>query len=280
MSKSTYFLQLSDTHWAFDPIGDGIDSKLRFEKLRKWIHTCKAPIDFIVHTGDLVHRGHIDGDTGASTREMWRLSQELRIPIFPVAGNHDNRNTLADCFWSSTHNCPNFNATPCTSHPSVTSTKLSYHFTHNDEVFLVLDARDTQQIDPQGYLDPEQFQALDSVLTQNARKLTLFLHYPPIALDCDWIDRTMTIQNGIELHRRLMRYRDRIRAVFFGHIHRPTSVYVDGILYASSGSSAMHFPNLPNATSVEFQRDPAAFANYVTIRDNSIWIKPQWVSIE
>jgi 3',5'-cyclic AMP phosphodiesterase CpdA len=278
MRKNIHFLHLSDTHWAFEPIGEGIDSKNRYEALRNWIRNCNAPVDFIVHTGDLVHRGQIESDTGLSTRKAWELTQTLGLPLFPVTGNHDNRPALADCFWKNISSFPNFNTQPLLQNSPASSSKIAYYFSIHDEDFVVLDARDTQQIDPQGHLDPQQLDSLISLLQHGNRKLTLFMHYPPVVMDCEWIDRTMTIQNGMELHRNLVPFRDRIRAVFFGHIHRPTSTFVDGILYVSCGSSAMHFPNLPNDSSVEFQRDPVAFANYVTISENAVWIKPQWVS--
>jgi hypothetical protein len=87
----------------------------------------------------------------------------------------------------------------------------------------------------------------------------------------------MCVENGEELHSLLRKYRDRVRGVFFGHIHRPISAVVDGVMYASCGSSAMHFPNFPSQGDVEFESDPLAFANYVTIDGNSVLVKPQWV---
>jgi len=56
MASMVRFLQISDTHWSFDPLSlpscqQQIDTAKRFESLCKWIESLRDPIDFIVHTG-------------------------------------------------------------------------------------------------------------------------------------------------------------------------------------------------------------------------------------
>jgi 3',5'-cyclic AMP phosphodiesterase CpdA len=297
------FLQISDTHWSFDPItlpcGQlQIDTAKRFELLCRWIESLADPVDFIVHTGDWVHRGHVAGDSGESTRKVWDLAQRLGFPVLTAVGNHDHRSVLRECFEKSIAKLA-ANSSVRPSGEMLASVagladgkplglvggrdapdeceRLCYRFTCKGEDFLVIDARDSQSIDPRGRIDSEQLIAIERYFANTTKACTLFLHYPPIRLDCHWIDRTMCVENGEELHSLLRKYRDRVRGVFFGHIHRPISAVVDGVMYASCGSSAMHFPNFPSQGDVEFESDPLAFANYVTIDGNSVLVKPQWV---
>ncbi|MFM8402865.1 MAG: hypothetical protein ACKOAH_33975, partial [Pirellula sp.] len=71
----------------------------------------------------------------------------------------------------------------------------------------------------------------------------------------------------------------RIRGVFFGHIHRPLCCIKDSVLYASTGSAAMHFPNMPADNKAFAQSDPIAFANYITIRQSGTLVKTQWTML-
>lgn len=303
MASMVRFLQISDTHWSFDPLSlpscqQQIDTAKRFESLCKWIESLRDPIDFIVHTGDWVHRGHVAGDSGDSTRIVWELAQRLGFPVLTAVGNHDHRSVLRECLVNSIAQISgNASVTsPDEMGPtlfgisdgeplellggadtSVEDDRLCYRFSCKGQDFLVLDARDSQSIDPRGRLDTDQLSALERYFASSTNSCTVFLHYPPIELDCQWIDRTMCVENGGELHSLFRKYRDRVRGVFFGHIHRPISAMVDGVLYASCGSSAMHFPNFPSLSEVEFEADPLAFANYVTIGVKSVLIKPQWV---
>jgi hypothetical protein len=86
----------------------------------------------------------------------------------------------------------------------------------------------------------------------------------------------MRIDNGHQLHELLALHSGRVRGVFFGHVHRPVCCLKDSILYASSGSSAMHFPNMPGDPQAIVQSDPLAFANYICIRDGMTLVKTQW----
>jgi 3',5'-cyclic AMP phosphodiesterase CpdA len=276
MDDAIRLLHISDTHWSSEPIAPGIDSRSRLDALCDWIQAFSDPIDFIAHTGDWVHRGHIASDPGRSTQEAWRRLAKLGIPILTAVGNHDNRKTLSECMLES---LPSHLKIQCIhAHPD----RLDYWFSLDrgnlaQESFLVLDARGAQEIDPRGELSEQQIVAIEELFRRDpSRTWTIFLHYPPIALDCDWIDRTMLIQNGERLHAVFSANSYRIRGVFFGHIHRPICCLRDGVLYASTGSTAMHFPNLPGATKAVMQSDPVAFANYIRINNSGALVKTQW----
>jgi 3',5'-cyclic AMP phosphodiesterase CpdA len=278
MDETIHILQLGDTHWATSPIASGIDSLARFDQVCNWIGSIRDPIDWIVHTGDWVHQGHLATDLGDSTRAAWAQLSKLGIPIATAVGNHDHRMALSECF---------FNAWPQNRelHRLKTqSDRLAYWFpckpdSNRDESLLVLDARGSTQLDPQGEICLDQLAELEALLADSNRYWTVFLHYPPIELDCDWINRTMLIRNGMRLHELFAKHACRIRGVFFGHIHRPLCCLKDGVLYASTGSAAMHFPNMPGDDKALPQNDPIAFANYISISQSGTLVKTQWTML-
>jgi len=51
------------------------------------------------------------------------------------------------------------------------------------------------------------------------------------------------------------------------------------VLYASTGSAAMHFPNLPGDAQALMQSDPIAFANYISISQLGALVKTQWTML-
>ncbi|MCY3008185.1 MAG: metallophosphoesterase [Planctomycetota bacterium] len=273
MAKPIRFLHISDSHWASDAIAPGIDPKSRFDQLCAWIAAIRDPIDFIIHTGDWVHRGQLDDDLGHSTDQAWDRLQKLRLPILTAVGNHDHRKVLSQRLIDSLPAGWNIRLLDCD------EGRLAYWFAVGNEFFLVLDARASQQIDPRGELCAKQLAAVTRLLADPDRHWTVFLHYPPIELDCEWIDRTMLIENGHQLHEILVPCSHRIRGVFFGHVHRPVCCLKDSILYASSGSPTMHFPNMPSNTQAIVQSDPIALANYICIRDGVTLVKTQWTML-
>jgi Icc protein len=273
---SLSILQISDTHLGADPsipIAPGISAWERTrslaETIQGWVAEAAIPIDCIVHTGDLVHRGHVANDNGESTRKGLELFQSLGRPVHWVVGNQDNRGALRGCLGSPP-------GEPLTKHED----RWAYHFQLGGERIVILDARASLDLDPQGEISQEQLENLQSLLMTSREPISVFLHYPPIPLGCDWIDRTMLIRNGSSLHELLSCFQNRVRGVFFGHVHRPTFSLRDGIIYASCGSGTMHFPNWPGSSSVAMLGDPIAFAQYIQITDDSVIVKPQWLIVD
>jgi hypothetical protein len=87
----------------------------------------------------------------------------------------------------------------------------------------------------------------------------------------------MRIENGEQLHAILRAKAEKIRGVFYGHVHGGVQRWVDGILYCSVGSLAMHFPILPGCTAAVVEPDPISFVNYVTVGSLGTLVKQQWI---
>ena len=80
------------------------------------------------------------------------------------------------------------------------------------------------------------------------------------------LELTAGITNdGDAATRALLPARDRIRGVFFGHVHRGTQVYQDGILYTSVASTFCQFHHWPNDQKYTLDDTSRAAFNFVTL---------------
>lgn len=264
------FLHISDTH-----MGVGDDYVLpnaptvmpfpRAKRLVDWINQRSEPIDFVVHTGDVANLGQRPGDDGRSTLFGAELLRTIKYPLHVVNGNNDNREVLSACFDRDDE-----------LHSQVELGRRDYQFHVGGEHFYVIDARGDLSHDPGGILLDQQTQSLSLWFDQTNGPVTLFMHYPPIALDSKWIDQTMIVKNGERLHRLLSDNSKRVRGVFFGHIHRGIQVLRDGVLYCAVGAASVHFDAWPEQPKVEVNDSNVSFANYVCVGENGTLVKQYW----
>ena len=77
------------------------------------------------------------------------------------------------------------------------------------------------------------------------------------------MDAYMLIINGDRFHDMLVPIRERVRGVFYGHIHQNVQTSKDGVLYVAVGSTFSQFTAWPGKTAPSFDPEhPPAF-NFV-----------------
>lgn len=261
------FIHVTDTHVG--PTADfelyGIKTAERVQRFVDYVNRRSAGIDFVVHTGDVV----ADPDQQSYTLAASLLSQ-LNVPLYLVNGNHDDASLLEEEFdW------------PTVQKLSSEHVGLAYEFAGSGERFVVLDARGPDGIDPAGLLPGWQLDALSELLELHvAAPFTLFVHFPALPLDCDWLDRRMLIQNGWELHQLLRHHAHHVRGVFFGHVHRGTQTTRDGVLYCSAPSAFAQFQNWPGDAQMFGSPSTHTFFNLVTIDVDQVVIRQMWCESE
>lgn len=217
------FAHISDTHFGPVPeyVRHGFVPLPCAEGLVATLNGLPFRLDFVVHTGDVV--------TEPDDRSF-RLAADtlaaLTAPRYYVTGNHDGAGHIA-------RRLPMGPRQNLTDDPDL----LTYAFDVRGHRFLVVDARGPESIDPRGQLSSAQLAVLDRELTADGPPLTVFCHFLPLAVGIPWIDETMLIQNGTELHRRLVALGPRLRGVFLGHLHQALSVHRDGVLYSTAPSA-------------------------------------------
>ena len=83
----------------------------------------------------------------------------------------------------------------------------------------------------------------------------------------------MRMENGEDFHRALLPARDRLRGVFFGHVHQNTDTLRDGILYVSTTSSWTQIFNYPGQIETENERAALPGFSVVTITREQTYIR-------
>jgi Icc protein len=250
------FVHITDTHIAADPAyaSFGQTPFANLAAIVDAINSLAFPVDFVLHTGDVVEDGS-EAAYGAAREVLARL----RLPIHFVAGNHDNGDLLQKVLLDR----------------PTASARLDYQFTVDSVVVAVFDSRGPK--DPAGTLRDEQMAALRALCMPKGPPLVIAIHHPPFPLDSTWLNDgwstatghtpNMLLDRGPEFLDAIAPARDRLRGVFFGHVHRSFQIMNRGILFSSAPSSFGQFLTWPGQAHPEGSpAEPAGFS-LVTITD-------------
>lgn len=198
--------------------------------------------DFVMHTGDVTN----DPDNAATQLAADAMSA-LKYPVHYVVGNHDGRAQMREFLLRE----------------ASSEAHIYYDFHQEDYHCLVVDTRGP--IDPQGLITEDQLTWLASTCAAStAPSLVLFMHHLPVRIHVPWMDDPdvmgMRVMNAEALFDVLKPYREKLRGIFFGHIHRASSHWYDGILCSSAASSFRQLHLLPNAEAPSI--DPHTLPGY------------------
>src|SRR5215468_3825496 len=208
------FIQITDTHIGQTPdFGNyGHRSLANLEKLVEIINDLTFQPDFVLHTGDVV-----EDWSEAAYKLAKPVLEKIKFPIYYVAGNHDDATLLQRVLLGR--------------EPS--SDRFDYTFECDGIQFVVLDTRGGKD-GPAGHLTPEQLSWLGRFCAPDGPPMVIIMHHQPVRFDIKWIDGWMTLDCDAEFRQTIAPARNRIRGVFFGHVHRAFQVINDGIMYCSA----------------------------------------------
>jgi Icc protein len=119
---------------------------------------------------------------------------------------------------------------------------------------------------PSGRVSDEQLAWLDGLCrVPDDRPLVVAVHHNVLPVGVPWWDDYMRMVNGEDFHRALLPARDRIRGVFFGHVHQNVDTVRDGIAYFSALSSWYQLHNYPGQVESEEDRFAGPGFSVVTV---------------
>ena len=214
------FVHISDSHVMTDPGRKGSERGPTLpgaEALIREIDALPAPIEFVLHTGDVNHDPECEEEYQLAL-EMYR---QLSVPVHYLPGNHDRSVWLQRVLLGR----------------EVPGPHADQEFEAGGVQFLLLDSSVPAVDEHYGQLEPEQLAWLEQrCAAQDDRPLVVALHHHPLAMSVSWRDRYI-LRNGETLHEILLLARQRLRCVLYGHIHESVLTLRDGIPYQSVRSS-------------------------------------------
>jgi len=264
LSDTIRFVHISDTHLGSAPDFDlkGATTLPRATALIDRLNRLDAPVDFVIHTGDMATDADKTGEDDSSTQFAAKLFSSLRHPLLVFNGNHDSLEHLNRAFGE----------VPGTALDDRPFSRAK-HWTTAGNRFLFLDARAEFELDPAGRISEAQIQSLDRVIEETDEPLTVFLHYPPTTLD-SWFDDRLLIGNGNSLHDRFRKLGSRLKGVFFGHVHCSMQVVRDGVFYCAVGAASCQFRSWHGLEDEDrFDPSPIIFFNYITLDESGTTVK-------
>jgi len=195
--------------------------------------------DLVMTVGDLINGYSNTADWEAMTKDYRDIMQKLKMPWFPVAGNHD-------IYWRGPGKPPGEHDADFEKHFG----PLWYWFEHKKSAFIVLFSDEGDGTDAaRDFTSPAQQRMSETQkkwLTESLEKTKslqnafVFLHHPR------WVQATYPGAQWNEVHD-LLKSAGNVRAVFAGHVHRMRyDGKRDGIEYitlaTTGGSMPGHYP--------------------------------------
>ncbi len=222
--------QLTDTH-VVDTDYDGelyVDNNERLAMAVERLNDETVTPEAVVATGDLTDTG-----SDAEMAVLASLLEPLRIPLLPLVGNHDRKDTFAaqfDMAWAS-------------------PTNLSWALDVGPVRLIGLDTMINQpdrhtlelkDVKHGGEFDDERAEWLTGQLADAGSKpVVIAMHHPPFASGIHWMDK-----NG--LHEK-DRFTDIVATsdaaiirILCGHLHRSIVTTVGGVVASTGVSTVQH----------------------------------------
>lgn len=201
---------ISDMHFLRDGVLSfgKVDTHAHLERCIDAIQDFEPAPDVVLITGDLTN----DGDLPAY-QEMAELLARLDKPLYPIPGNHDDRELLRAAF-------PDIRAL---------SPEGSLHYAVEDWPVRIIALDSSVDGKPYGRLGEEQLDWLSSTLAADRKRPTLvMLHHPPFKTGIGHMDWSMLRDS--EALARVIGGHPQVERVLCGHVHRPIQTRFAGTI--------------------------------------------------
>lgn len=250
------FVHIGDTHISANPHynqdGAAHTPLVGAKALVHQINTLPFAPDFVLHTGDVTYNP--DESAYFTARD---ILSAITVPVYYLAGNHDDPVALQRVMLGRTE----------------IKSPFDYEFEVNGVQIVCVDSNRPAEF-PAGRVSDEQLAWLEGITrAQDDRPLVVATHHNVLPMGSPWWDDFMRMANGEDFHRALLPARDRLRAVFFGHVHQNADTVRDGIPYFSTLSSWYQLHNYPGQLDSEVDRSAGPGYNVVSVTRSQIYVR-------
>lgn len=233
-------LHLTDTHLFGTPQGAlrGVVTQQTLDRMLERAQRHAWPPHCILLTGDLVH----DESRAGYERLRDRLAG-LSIPVYLIAGNHDDPGLMRAVFDRAPFQCGG-------------SALLG------SWCIVMIETRVPGQ--DGGAVASADLERLDATLAQHAgRHALVCLHHHPVPIGSAWLD-ALGIENGAALFT-VLRRRANARALLWGHVHQVYDERQGDLRLLSTPSTCIQFK--PRCRRCRYDTLPPA-GRWLTLRDD------------
>jgi 3',5'-cyclic AMP phosphodiesterase CpdA len=206
-------IHITDTHLVGPGLRlYGLDPRARLDVCIADINRYHADAEIAVVTGDLTHWGEVE-----AYRNFRECLQVLRVPYVALVGNHDRRAACLDVLPAAPRDADGF----VQGWRDVSAGRL-----------VCLDTLD--ETSHAGQLCERRLAWCARALAETPpdRPVYLFMHHPPFEVGVHEMDR-IALAERAAFAELIKPHKDRIRHLFFGHVHRPISGNWMGIPFST-----------------------------------------------
>ena len=205
--------------------------------VQKILALSRSP-DAVVATGDLTDHGSAE-----EYRLLAKLLAPLQMPLFLVAGNHDDRHALRSAF-------------PQHAYLAGKDGFVQYAVDDFDVRLVVLDT--TVPGAPGGELCEQRLQWLDRTLGESDRPTIIAQHHPPFVTGISVMDG-MSLANP-QAEAAVVARHPHVQCIISGHFHRPIQARFAGTIASVCPSTAHQLTlDLAPGADVRFTFEPSGF---------------------
>lgn len=215
----TKLIWLSDLHFSADGMVQGADPRERLFAATEYINHNYSDAEGCVISGDLVNRG--------TRKDYVALSEALallRLPVFPLVGNHDNRTLLRSHL-----------PVPNNAHDKF----VQYDAQIGNVRILCLDTQ-KEGFDGGEFCAERAAWLRSKSLNSPKQPVLVFAHHPPLELGLPMQDQDCLRDSAALLS--ALNEIPQLRYMLFGHVHRSTCGSLDGIPFATMRSLQYQAP--------------------------------------
>lgn len=218
-------LQITDTHLHADTEGTllGLNTYQSLRLVTAEALSSHVP-DLVLATGDLVHDG-----SPAAYRLIKSHLKELGVPVYCLAGNHDEAQSLRKTLPGGL-------------------VRYSDHAFSGNWQFIFLDS--TIPGSEAGHLREEQLELLEAHLSKAPDQHTLVcMHHQPVPVGSEWLD-TMAVDNPGDFFTIIDRH-PQVRGILWGHVHQEYERQRNNVRLMASPSTCIQFKPLSSRFAVD-----------------------------